>query len=213
MTDESRSDPLDDERRALLRALLAHVAFDGWTRAALLRAGREAGVEEGLFATPAEALDFWIADADQQMLELAAARDLAALRIRERVTAIVRLRLELLTPHREALRRALAAQLLPGRSLQALRGLFATADAIWHAAGDTATDFNWYTKRALLSGVYASTLLFWLADESEDFAESWAFLDRRIAGVMRIEKGKGRLRRLRQRLRPRRGSGGEPAPA
>lgn len=213
MTDAPQENPLDADRRAVLQAMLPHVAFDGWSCTALRRAEQDTGTMPGLFEGPMQVLGFWMAECDRDLLVQAAARDLAGLRIRERITALVRLRLEMMQPHREALRRALSAQMLPGRQGRALRGLFASADAIWHAAGDNATDFNWYTKRALLSGVYASTLLYWLNDDSEAQEASWEFLDRRIADVMRIQGGKGRVGRLRERLRPRWRRGGEAAPA
>ena len=61
---------------------------------------------------------------------------------------------------------------------------------MWRIAGDTATDYNHYSKRLILSGVYGSTLLAWLDDQSEGWSETGAFLDRRLAGVMRFEKWK-----------------------
>ena len=65
---------------------------------------------------------------------------------------------------------------------------------MWRLAGDTATDYNHYTKRLTLSAVYTSTLLAWLDDDSEGFADTAAFLDRRLDDVMRFEKWKGEWR-------------------
>jgi ubiquinone biosynthesis protein COQ9 len=102
-------------------------------------------------------------------------------------------RLELLQPHREAVRRGIAFLALPANVALGTRLLYRTVDAIWYAAGDTATDYNFYTKRALLAGVYASTLLYWLDDASDGYADTWAFLDRRIADAMRIPQAVGRF--------------------
>ena len=71
--------------------------------------------------------------------------------------------------------------------------LYRTVDAIWYAAGDTSADFNFYTKRATLAGVFSSTLFYWLNDRSEGNEATWAFLDRRIDDVMRFEKFKGQF--------------------
>jgi len=119
------------------------------------------------------------------------ATDLAELRLPARVRALIALRLQRNRPHKDAVRRALGILALPGNLALAARCTGRTVDAIWHAAGDRAADFSWYTKRATLAGVYATTLLYWLRDDSEDDAATLAFLDRRLEGVSRI----GRLRR------------------
>jgi ubiquinone biosynthesis protein COQ9 len=98
-----------------------------------------------------------------------------------------------MAPHREALRRALAVLAQPRHAPHAARLGWRAADAIWRLAGDTATDLNHYSKRAILVAVYGSTLLAWLDDESEGFADTAGFLDRRIDEVMRFEKAKARL--------------------
>jgi len=192
------------ERRAILQAALPAVPFDGWSQKTLRQAAVAAGYDEAMAARafpggPDELVAEFVSDADARMLERLERLDLPNLRIRERIAAAVRCRLELLAGHREAVRAALQVQMRPGQARQALAGLYRTVDAMWWAAGDTATDFNHYTKRALLAGVYASTLLFWLNDESPGQEDTWAFLDRRIDGVMKIQKGRGRFDRLRER--------------
>ena len=149
---------------------------------------------------PVEMVEFMSLEADRRMLEALEREDLAALKVRERVALGVRRRLELYARDREAIRRALAVLALPQNGPLALRLLYRTVDAIWYAAGDTATDFNFYTKRMLLAGVYATTLLHWLDDKSEGFAGTSAFLDRRLADVMRIQQAKGKLVKLADRL-------------
>lgn len=198
-------DHLIAEKRALLDALLAHVPFDGWTARAMTLAAKDCGYEAGMLARAfpggaAEALDFWVAETDRAMLRVLDGRDLAAMKIRERVKTAILVRLELTAPHREAVRRALSLEALPQYAPKALQQLYRTVDAIWYAAGDTATDFNFYTKRMLLAGVYATTLLHWLDDKSEGFASTAAFLDRRLADVMRIQQAKGKLGKLFDRL-------------
>ncbi len=186
-------------RRRLLRATLVHVPFDGWTRTAMGRAAADldmaAGEARRLFpGGPGELLAFFVAEADRAMVAALAGRDLAAMRVRERIATAVRLRLEQHAPHREALRRALALQALPAAPGGA-GSLWRTVDAMWRAAGDRSTDFSYYSRRALLAGVYLATLLYWLEDRSEGFEASWAFLDRRIDGVMGIAALRGRLAR------------------
>ena len=118
----------------------------------------------------------------------------AGLKMRERIKGAVRIRLERHAGEREAVRRALALLSLPFNAGLALKLLYKTVDAMWYAAGDTSTDFNFYTKRATLAGVYSSTLLYWLNDRSPGSEATWGFLDRRIDDVMKIEKLKAQVR-------------------
>ncbi|HEX7389006.1 MAG TPA: COQ9 family protein [Acidiphilium sp.] len=185
----------------LIRALLADVPFDGWTRNALRRAlaatGRDAADAALLFPGGAgEMIEAWADLADRDMLADAEAADFSELRTPARVRAVILLRLDRNRPHREALRRALAVLALPGHARLAARLTARTVDAIWHAAGDTSADFSWYTKRAMLAGVYTATTLFWLRDTSDDAAETVEFLDRRLADIGRIGKLRKRLEAL-----------------
>lgn len=194
-----------ETRRRLLAATLRHAPFDGWTMKALEAGARDLGlgIAEALLHFPGgltELAAFHHAEADRIMLEGLATRDLAALRIRERVALAVRLRIEPHAKDREAIRRVLWFLAQPPQAPVALRCLYRTVDAIWHALGDRSTDFNFYTKRALLAGVYGSTVLYWLEDKSEGQAESWKFLDRRIEDVMKMPQGLARLEKLKERL-------------
>jgi ubiquinone biosynthesis protein COQ9 len=189
-------------RLPLVEAMLPHVAFDGWTWAALDAAADELRVPRArarlAFSGPIDMADAFTQLADETMAAALASEGVEAMKIRQRITRAVEVRLEQAMPHKEAVRRALAQLSLdPPR---AARGLWRTVDAMWRAAGDTATDFNFYTKRAILAGVYSSTLLVWLADDSEDMAATRAFLKRRIDGVMRFEKTKAQAMGLRDRL-------------
>ena len=204
----SAEDHLLEAKRRILAATLPHVAFDGWSGGALLRGTRGAGFEPEMAARafpggPIEMVDFWIHEADRMMLDELARHDLPAMRVPERIALALRLRLMQQAPNREAVRRAMALQALPGHAAGALKSVYRTVDAIWHAAGDTATDWNFYTKRILLAGVYGSTVLFWLDDKSEGFAATWEFLERRLADVMGIQKLRGAANKFFERLRRR----------
>lgn len=193
------------EKQRILAALLPNVPFDGWTDTALQQAARDAGLDAGLVARAfpggaIEAVEFWIGATDRAMIEALDAEDLAVLKVRDRIALAITLRLQAVEPHREAVRRALALQALPQHAPGALQSLYRTVDAIWHAVGDTAVDFNFYTKRLLLAGVYSSTLLYWLNDKSEGQSATWAFLDQRIDNVMQIQKLRGRFDKLAEKL-------------
>lgn len=183
----------EEQRDRLLEAALVHVPFDGWSRRALFAGAADLGLEPGvarrLFPRRGDDMlvhmERW---ADRQML--ARVGPLDGLRVRERIAALVRTRLEILDPHREAMRRATAARILPSNAFAACGSLWRTVDLMWSAAGDDARDASYYTKRSLLAGVWTSTFLFWLDDRSEGCADTWAFLERRIDNVMQI----GRLR-------------------
>lgn len=192
------SERLAADRLRLLQATLPHVPFDGWTRTAIDAGARDLGLEAGeaqrLYpGGPQELIRSFSAEADRQMLAALEGLDLDKMKVREKVAAGVRLRLEAVAEHREALRSGLTFFAVPQNAPAGLNCLYRTVDAIWYAAGDRATDYNFYTKRALLAGVYSSTLLFWLNDKTEDKAATWAFLERRISEVLKVagRLGKG----------------------
>lgn len=194
-----------DRQDAIVLASLKHVPFDGWSLEALHHGAKDAGFSKAdvdiLFPNgPRAAVSHWLALADRLMIEDLADVDLDALRIRDRIALMVRTRLERWTPHREAVRRALALSVKPGFAEDGIRSGYATVDAMWRAAGDRATDYNFYTKRGLLAAVYTSTLLVWLDDKSEDCAESWEFLDRRIENVMQVPKAQAKIKETVSKL-------------
>lgn len=198
-------DGLEDARNAILAHALPDVPFDGWSGTTLARACTAAGLDPSMAARafpggPTELIAYWIADCDRRMLDAMAAQDLATLKLRQKVALAVRLRLEPLAGHKEAVRAALGHLALPLAAPAALKSLHRTVDAIWQAVGDRSTDFSYYTKRMMLAGVYSSTLLYWLDDKSEGNAATWDFLDRRIDNIMQITKLRGRLDKLVDRL-------------
>jgi len=190
---------LDEMREALAPVIPAHAAFDGWTEEALGRAAEQLGLAPAQARLafpngPIDMIDAWYGWIDGEMARRLPAGRLATMRFRERIPALVMARLDAALPHREAARRALNLLANPRNLGRAATLGWRAADAMWRLAGDTATDFNHYTKRMTLSAVHAQTILVWLDDESEDQADTRAFLDRRIAGVMRFEKLKADLR-------------------
>ena len=187
------------ERDAAIMALLPNVPFDGWTIAALQSA---AGPDADLLfpGGVTDLIEGYCDLGDRWMEEGAAA--LPEGRVSERVRAIIALRLEQNRPHREAVRRALAVLALPSNAGVAVRCTARTVDSIWFAAGDGSADFSWYTKRAILAGVYGATLLHWLGDSSEDDARTLAFLDRRLRDVGRVAGIRRGVGALARRLRP-----------
>lgn len=197
--DSAEMDPDAGLRDRLADAMMAEAAFEGWTRTALAASGRALGLPPGeaerLFpGGPLQVVTYVSERADQRLVEDMEREGAAALKIRERITRAVRIRLERHAGQREAARRALSMLSLPFNAGLALKLLYKTVDAMWYAAGDTSTDFNFYTKRATLAGVYSSTLLYWLNDRSPGAEATWAFLDRRIDDVMKFEKLKGQVR-------------------
>jgi ubiquinone biosynthesis protein COQ9 len=185
--------PLEDIRRKLALPLGENAVFDGWTEAAVVAAARAQGVEpaQAKLAVPkdqAGKIDLYIRGVDRALADHFTPERLEGLKIREKIRAIVWRRLEIMEPAREAIRRALSILAMPQNVPTGLKIGWRTADVMWRIAGDTSTDYNHYTKRMMLGGVYASTFLVWLDDQTEGWTETGSFLDRRIDDVMKIEK-------------------------
>lgn len=191
-----------DDTAQLLQSILHQVAFDGWSRTTLVNGAQSLGLSEGhiSLAYPhgvrdvVAAFSIW---ANQQMLaQIAAEKLYDRMRIRDKISYAVRARLETLAQHREAMRQLCLWYALPHHTPEAVKNLAQLCDIIWRTAGDTSTDFNFYSKRALLAYVIKTTTLFWLTDDSEEQKASWEFLDRRIAEVLQIGKMTNQLRDL-----------------
>jgi len=189
---------LDDIRARLAPHIAAAAAFDGWTDAALDIAARDAGIDAAVarFAFPDGAMQMiaaWVGTVDRRMVEAFPPERIGALKVREKIRALVQFRLDCAGEVEEAVRRALAIQAMPQNVPAALRQGWNSADLMWRLAGDTAADYNHYTKRMTLAGIYGATLAVFVGDESEGKADTRAFLDRRIDGVMKFETAKARL--------------------
>jgi ubiquinone biosynthesis protein COQ9 len=193
-----RSPLAESQREALIEAMLPDVAFDGWSRAALRAGARRIGIpaEEALALFPGGAADLvagfsrW---GDQRLLDRLETSPLDQSRISDRIAFALTTRLEIVEPWREAVRHALSVLALPQHTPLGLRLLYETIDGVWYAAGDRATDFSFYTKRATLAAIYAVTLLYWLEDRSTDFADTRGFIERRLAEVAALGQARQRL--------------------
>lgn len=182
-------------RDAAVRAMLPIAAGQGWTwatiRAGLAAAGEDPALAESHFpGGPVDAILTWIDLANRGMEATAAAEGLDALRTPARIRRVVELRLREVAPHKRVLRRALCVLSLPWNLPAALRASACTASALWYAAGDTSTDFSWYTRRASLGAIYAATLAWWMRDDDPDLADTLAFLDRRLGDLARLQRRK-----------------------
>ena len=190
---------VDKKRDLILEAALKIAPFEGWTDLTVKRAAREAGLETGAQSLYfekglAELLDYWADKLDNETATQIAALDLSEMRIRDRITQSVLIRLQALSVHEEAARRASTRLVLPDLAATGLGQLWRSADTIWTAIGDTSTDANYYSKRTILAGVIGATLPVWLSDTDPDKLKARDFLDDRIANVMSFEKLKGQVR-------------------
>jgi ubiquinone biosynthesis protein COQ9 len=189
-------DPTIDEIRVALAPIIGrHAGFDGWSEAAVHAAADEMAVDRdvAMLAFKGKSIDMidaWVEGVDLELARRLPAEKLNAMKIRDRITALLATRLEIMAPDRESLRRALAIMAMPTNLARAAKMGWRSADRMWRLAGDSATDLNHYTKRMSLSAVYGSTLSVFVNDDSENFFETRAFLDRRIDNVMQIEKVK-----------------------
>ena len=191
--------PLETLRRQLALKVGEHAVFDGWTQKAVDSAAAELGIElaQARLAFPKDAphmIEAWIEGVDAAMTAHFTPKLVEAMRVSQRIRAMIWFRLETTGPAREAVRSALSILAMPQNVPLALHTGWRSADLMWRLAGDTATDYNHYSKRLILSGVYTATLLAWLDDQSEGWADTAAFLDRRLAGVGRFEKWKAEWR-------------------
>ena len=188
---------IDPEVLKLMLAALPNVAFDGWSNSTFVAACREADISEGkarLFC-PRGALDLAVAFhkwGDDQFEATFTKKKISQLKVREKIRKAVELRIKLASD-KEAVRRGVVLFSLPIYAFEGSRLIWDTSDLIWELIGDNSEDYNWYSKRTILSAVYATTVLYWLGDNSEESEETWHFLDRRIKDVMRFENAKVQL--------------------
>src|SRR3954454_17758057 len=187
--------PLERLRRELALAVGENAVFDGWTAKAVDSAAAQLGLDPvqarlAMPKTQSGMIDVYIQEVDRALEAYFTPKRLAAMKIREKIRALIWHRLEIMGPAREAVRRGLAILAMPQNLPLAFRISWRSADLMWRIAGDTSTDLNHYTKRMTLGAVYGATLLVWLDDESEGWSETAAFLDRRIDDVMKFEKFK-----------------------
>lgn len=194
-------DGISDRKQALLDAILMHVVFDGWSDDAFSAASADCGYDDvtarGL--CPRGAIDLAVMYHQQgDSAMIARARDnadvLSEMRYSDRVATLIEYRIDAATD-KDAVRKASVLFAMPKYASEGAKLIWGTADIIWNSLGDTSDDVNWYSKRTILSGVYGATVVFWLGDESENHADTRAFIERRIANVMQFEKAKGAARK------------------
>ncbi|PCI39670.1 MAG: COQ9 family protein [Rhodospirillaceae bacterium] len=190
----------EEKKDAIVLAASPHVAFDGWGYEALTAGANDVGYDANtarrLFPGGAiEAISQFAMISDRAMMDTMESADLDNMRVRDRVILGVRARLEFLAPHKEAVRRGLGLLMLPTHAVLMAKITHTTVDNIWYLSGDRAADFNYYTKRTLLGGVYAATVLYWLDDSSEDHQDTWEFLAKRIDDVLKIYPLKAKIQK------------------
>lgn len=187
------TDELTIRRDKIVEHAMSHVAFDGWTMVALEQGAADAGYSDQMArrAFPegvSQAVDHFADWSDRRMLAELESMDLESMKIRERIHACVKTRIQLNAPYKEAIRRLLSHLALPSNAPLTNRLAWRSCSVMWYAAGDRSSDWNYYTKRGLLVGVYSSTILYWLSDEGDeggDFPDTWSFLERRISDVLK----------------------------
>jgi len=182
----------------LLNCISPHVAFDGWSEVAFTAAVNESdfSMQEARSVCPRGPVDLAILfhkQGDVAMQEALASADMTDMRFRDKVAHAIRLRLAAVED-KEAVRRGTVLFALPHMAPEGTKLIWGTADAIWTALGDSSNDVNWYTKRATLSAVYSSVVLYWLGDNSDDGQATDDFIDRRIDNVMQFETFKSAMK-------------------
>jgi ubiquinone biosynthesis protein COQ9 len=186
---------MQEKREQILKEAIKIAPFEGWTRHTLYEATMAANLEKeySRIAFPngvRELVDLYLRNLDDKMIKKLNTKKFDGLKIREKIALAIRTRLEIAENEKSVIRKTVSYFANPCNHMQSVKSIWKTADSIWYAIGDTSTDFNYYTKRTILSSVYSSTLLYWLNDKSENHEATWKFLDRRIENVMTINKVK-----------------------
>lgn len=182
-----------DIRDHILDKALPNIIFDGWTMDVIQAAADELGYDDLILGAAfpdgvIDALDAFADKADRAMLAALTDINPDDLKVRERVQTALVTRFEQLGPHKEAVKESMKFWLNPLRKPRAAKIIWRTADVIWNWAGDTATDYNRYSKRGLLTGIIGSATLVWLNDHSDDMGKTTSFIEARIGNVMQFGK-------------------------
>lgn len=196
--DARTADWCDDREAELLEAALPLASALGWTDRLVTAAAKAAGLTRAeaeliLPQGPRDLAALMVRRHDERMFDALAGVDPQSLKVRERISRAVRARLDAAAQDEAAVRRWAGFLALPQNVPLALTLVWRSADAIWRWAGDTATDENHYTKRAMLGAILASALAVRLARGRAD-AES--YVDARIQNVMTFESWKAGVRPL-----------------
>jgi len=174
----------------ILESSLQKVKTFGWTVEALSTGAEEnglPGIAHGMFPDgPVELVNYFIEKCNIEMIQKLSSMNLQQVTMKERLRTILQMRLEMLLPYSSNWSQALSVMGQPQNLPKSLHGLALLIDEILHQCGDKSTDFDWYTKRALVTGIYVTTELYLLTDATRNKQDTWDYLDRRIDDFLRM---------------------------
>jgi ubiquinone biosynthesis protein COQ9 len=186
-------------KKKILKNFLDICVLDGWNNDSLGQSIEEAGFgaedQNLIFPNAIHSLtDFFIEQGNEEFLIKSKKINFSELRVRNKIKELVRLRLLIESDNKNALRALLTIS--KGRRIPALvKNAYKISDLMWSCAGDSSTDFNFYTKRAILSKVFTRTLIYFISDQSKNNEKSWDFLDDQIEKVMKIGEVKMKIKK------------------
>jgi ubiquinone biosynthesis protein COQ9 len=185
----------EDEQAKVLRAALHHVPRLGWSESAMIAGARDVGVSPsiiGAFSRKEAALvEFFMDDCLERLIdqiESGEGEKLKNLILSERLSKLIRMRLEMQVSYVSKWPQALSIQSQPANLPNSLKQRAALVDEIWHAAGDAASDIEWYVKRTLLGGIYSASEIYMITDNSPEFRDTWQFVDKRVKDALDLQK-------------------------
>ena len=207
------SNTLDNNqiRINLVKAMLTHVPFDGWTWEAMEQGAIDIGYQKK--KTSSERIKIFkdlfkngsidFIDIFSEMIDLEVKENYNSIepkpeRVPEKIKKIIMIRLNLCQKYKEAVRSSISLSAIPVNTKISLNILYRTCNSIWRIVGDKSTDFSFYTRRISLAAVYTTTLLFWLNDKSNNNIETEFFLDRRLKDISKFSSLKRPLSDLRK---------------
>ena len=184
---------IEKEKARILERFLKATPFDRWSESNLKRASKACGFKPdyALVLFPEGIVEFTQYFNDLMNENMAENFDpMVYSKVSDKIVHLIELKLDVYAPHKEAIRALYQYNIRPKNICSAQKQLWKTCDQIWYLAGDESTDYNHYTKRIILAAVYSRTLLYWLSDESEDYADTKNFIRRKIKNVGKIGKWK-----------------------
>ncbi|CAB4268714.1 unnamed protein product [Prunus armeniaca] len=183
-----------DEQARVLQASLPHVIRLGWSEAAMIAGARDVGLSPSIVRSfprkEGMLVEFFMDDCLQRLSDMidSSTEELKSLIPSERITKLVKIRLEMQAPYISKWPQALSIQAQPVNVPTSFKQRAMLMDEIWHGAGDDTADFQWYVKRTVLGGIYSTTEIYMLTDNSPDFCDTWAFLDDRVKDAFDLKK-------------------------
>ncbi|KAM1175733.1 hypothetical protein ACFXTH_028151 [Malus domestica] len=183
-----------DEQARVLQASLPHVIRLGWSEAAMIAGARDVGVSPSIVGSfprkEGTLVEFFMDDCLQRLIDRieSSTDELKSLILSDRITKLICIRLEMQAPYISKWPQALSIQAQPMNVPTSFKQRAMLVDEIWHGAGDDTADFQWYVKRTVLGGIYSTTEIYMLTDDSPDFRDTWAFLDNRVKDAFDLKK-------------------------